>query len=78
MNSLENFISGNNPSAVLEFAMPIVMIGLILFFLVLAIILGYHWRKYGVGRVKAAIFMWIYLIGGVILAGIMVTSKLSY
>lgn len=78
MNPFENFLYTGSPSALIESGMPIVIASLILFFLILAVILSYHWRRYGVSRVKAAIFMWTYLIGGLVLIGIMLTAKMSY
>jgi len=67
-----------NPAEAIGFTTSVILVALVLFFLILAIVLSYHWRKYGVGRVRAAIFMWTYLIGGVIFIGAMVAAKLSY
>ena len=73
-----DLINIENPTEVISFAMPIILVALAVFFLAMGIVLSYHWRKYGVGRVKAAIFMWTYLIGGIIFIGAMLTAKLSY
>ncbi len=58
--------------------MNVAFVVLLVFFLVLAVVLSYHWRKYGVAKIKAAIFMLIYLVGGLVLIGAMTTSKLSF
>ncbi len=73
-----DLINVENPGELISFLMPIILVALAIFFLVMAIVLSYHWRKYGVGKVRAAIFMWTYLIGGIVFLSVMVTSKLSY
>ncbi len=75
---LEKLNFSRNLVDIIGFTMPIIFISLIIVFLILAVILSYHWRKYGVGRLKAALFMLIYLIGGIVLVGVMAIAKLSY
>lgn len=73
-----DLINVENPTEVISFAMPIVHIGLSVIFLIFSVILAYHWRKYGVGRIRASIFMLIYFVGGFVLIGAMTAAKLSY
>lgn len=77
MNPTE-LINLENPVEVIDFALPVVLIFMTILFIGLGIVLAYHWRKYGVGRRRAALFMWIYLIGGAVFLGVMFTAKLSY
>ncbi|TSC81822.1 MAG: hypothetical protein G01um101420_826 [Parcubacteria group bacterium Gr01-1014_20] len=60
------------------FIMPIVAIGFSVLFFVVAIVLSYHWRRYGVSKPRAAILMAIYLIGGIVLLGVIAFSVFTY
>ena len=73
-----NLLNIENPTELISFALPIILMAFVVFFLAIGIVLSYHWRKYGVGRVKAAIFMWTYLIGGIVFISAMITSRLSF
>ncbi len=60
------------------FIMPIVSIGFAVLFFVVAIVLSYHWRRYGVSKPRAAALMAAYLVGGIVLLGIMAFSVFTY
>ena len=72
-----NFDFQANPVQVIGFLLPVLFIVAAISFLILAVILAYHWRRYGVGRVRASIFMFIYLVTGLVaLSGMAWAEKL--
>ncbi len=75
---LGNIAVAKEIPSLIGFIMPFVAIGFSTLFFGVAIVLSYHWRKYGVAKIKAAVFMLIYLAGGLILIAAMITANLSY
>jgi len=61
-------------SDILNWLLPLMIGILLLFFVVLTIILIYHWYRYGIRKVVAVEITTFYLIGSVALIGAMIIS----
>lgn len=75
---LENLFDPKEIPRLIDFVMPVIFVGFAVLFSIVAVILSYHWRRYGVAKVRATILMTIYLIGGLVLLVAMATARISY
>ena len=59
--------------SIIEVAMPIIFLVWLLLFVVMGLILRYHWRRYGIEQVKSSKITIIYFsIGGLFILGMLI------
>ena len=76
--NFDNFVTAATLPKFLGTAIPIVLVAMLILFVILSIVLNYHWKKYSASPVLYLKLRFSYLVGGIVFEALMIFAQALY